>query len=257
MPSNIRIIPRLDIKGDNLIKGIHLEGLRVIGKPNDYAYQYYKDGADEIIYMDIVASLYGRNNLESIIKKTVKDIFIPITVGGGIRDIDDISLMLRAGAEKVAINSAITRNPDLITKAARKFGSQCIVASIEAKKNQHSWEVMIENGREKTGINAIDWAKKVNILGAGEILVTSIDMEGTKKGFDNQLVNDISSAVDIPVIASGGMGTIKDGVEVIQDSSADAVAIANVLHYKKLSIAEIRKGFKENGINIRDYNAKS
>lgn len=257
MSSNIRIIPRLDIKGANLIKGIHLEGLRVIGNPNDFAKKYYKEGADEIIYIDIVASLYGRNNLEDIIKSTVKNIFIPITVGGGINNTDDINLILRAGAEKVAINSAITRNPDLINKAALKFGSQCIVASIEAKKNESSWEVMIENGREKTGLDAIEWAKKVNSLGAGEILVTSIDKEGTKQGFDYELLEKISNSVDIPVIASGGMGTISDGVKVVQESNVDAVAIASILHYEKESISEIRKEFKNSGINVRDYNVKS
>jgi cyclase len=257
LSSNIRIIPRLDIKGANLIKGIHLEGLRVIGNPNDFAKKYYKEGADEIIYIDIVASLYGRNNLEDIIKSTVKNIFIPITVGGGINNTDDINLILRAGAEKVAINSAITRNPDLINKAALKFGSQCIVASIEAKKNESSWEVMIENGREKTGLDAIEWAKKVNSLGAGEILVTSIDKEGTKQGFDYELLEKISNSVDIPVIASGGMGTISDGVKVVQESNVDAVAIASILHYEKESISEIRKEFKNSGINVRDYNVKS
>ena len=257
MSSNIRIIPRLDIKGANLIKGIHLEGLRVIGNPNDFAKKYYKEGADEIIYIDIVASLYGRNNLEDIIKSTVKNIFIPITVGGGINNTDDINLILRAGAEKVAINSAITRNPDLINKAALKFGSQCIVASIEAKKNESSWEVMIENGREKTGLDAIEWAKKVNSLGAGEILVTSIDKEGTKQGFDYELLEKISNSVDIPVIASGGMGTISDGVKVVKESNVDAVAIASILHYEKESISEIRKEFKNSGINVRDYNVKS
>jgi imidazole glycerol-phosphate synthase subunit HisF len=254
--SNIRIIPRLDIKGANLIKGIHLEGLRVIGNPNDFANKYYKEGADEIIYMDVVASLYGRNNLEDIIKSTVKNIFIPITVGGGISSTDDINLILRAGAEKVAINSAITRNPDLIKQASLKFGSQCIVASIEAKKNENSWEVMIENGREKTGLNVIEWAKKVSSLGAGEILVTSIDKEGTRKGFDYDLLKKISNSVDIPVIASGGMGAINDGVKVVQESNVDAVAIASILHYKKESISEIRKVFKESGINVRDYHAK-
>ena len=256
MSSNIRIIPRLDIKGANLIKGIHLEGLRVIGNPNDFTNKYYKEGADEIIYMDVVASLYGRNNLEDIIKSTVKNIFIPITVGGGISNTDDINLILRAGAEKVAINSAITRNPDLIKQASLKFGSQCIVASIEAKKNENSWEVMIENGREKTGLDVIEWAKKVSSLGAGEILVTSIDKEGTRKGFDYALLKKISNSVDIPVIASGGMGAINDGVKVVQESNVDAVAIASILHYKKESISEIRKVFKESGINVRDYHAK-
>ena len=257
MTSNIRIIPRLDIKGPNLIKGIHLEGLRVIGNPNDFAKLYYNDGADEIIYMDIVASLYGRNNLHDIIKSTVKDIFIPITVGGGIKTIDDIDSILRSGAEKVAINTSITKDPNFIKKASRKFGSQCIVASIEAKKNNNSWEAMIENGREKTGLDVIDWAKKVCDLGAGEILLTSIDMEGTERGFDYELIKQVSNSVEIPVIASGGMGNTEHGISVIKESNADAVAIANILHYKKTSIHKIRDSFKDSGINVRNYEEKN
>jgi imidazole glycerol-phosphate synthase subunit HisF len=257
LSSNIRIIPRLDIKGQNLIKGIHLEGLRVMGNPNDFAKLYYNAGADEIIYMDVVASLYGRNNLHDIIKSTVKDIFIPITVGGGIKNLDDIDEILRSGAEKVAINTAITRDPEFITRASRRFGSQCIVASIEAKQNGSSWEVMVENGREKTNIDAIQWAEKLEKLGAGEILITSIDMEGTCKGFDNQLIKNISSIVNIPVIASGGMGSPLDGVKVINQSEADAVAIANILHYKKYTLHEIRKVFLEHNIKVREYNEKN
>lgn len=257
MPSNIRIIPRLDIKGTNLIKGIHLEGLRVIGNPNDFAKLYYNQGADEIIYMDVVASLYGRNNLHEIIKSTVKDIFIPITVGGGIKNIEDIDDILRSGAEKVAMNTSITKNPDLIKKASRKFGSQCIVVSIEAKKTESSWEVMVENGREKTGIDVIEWVETISKLGAGEILLTSIDMEGTTKGFDYDLIKKVSNIADIPVIASGGMGQPIDGVRAINDSGADAVAIANILHYKKYSIHQIRTLFQEHNLNVRSYEKRN
>jgi imidazole glycerol-phosphate synthase subunit HisF len=254
MTSNIRLISRLDIKGSYLIKGIHLEGLKKIGNPNVFAKKYYKDGIDEILYIDVVASLYGRNNLEEIIKSTVKDVYVPITVGGGIRSVEDVRKILKCGAEKVAINTAVTKNPDLIRQIIKRFGSQSIVVSIEAKKiANNKWEVYTENGREKTGIDVLDWARKVDDLGAGEILLTSIDNEGTLKGFDNNLVDMISKNVSIPVIASGGMGNIEHAVSVIKDANADAVAIANVLHYGELSVPEIRGKLIEKDINVREY----
>ncbi len=256
MTSNIRLIPRLDIKGPNLIKGIHLEGLRIIGDPNEYAKKYYSNGADEIIYMDTVASLYGRNNLKSIVKKTVKDVYIPITVGGGIRTIEDVKDTLRSGAEKVAINTAATKNPELIKQVSRKFGSQCMVLSIEAKKIQENkWEVYTENGREKTGMDVVEWAIKGCELEAGEILLTSIDKEGTRKGFDFDLINTVSKNVPIPVIASGGMGCYEDLEKVVVESFADAVAMADILHYDRLSISDIRKFCQKNKINVRNYEA--
>jgi cyclase len=254
MTSNIRLISRLDIKGSYLIKGIHLEGLKKIGNPNVFAKKYYKDGIDEILYIDVVASLYGRNNLEEIIKSTVKDVYVPITVGGGIRSIEDVRQILKCGAEKVAINTAVTKNPSLIRQIIKRFGSQSIVVSIEAKKIANSkWEVYTENGREKTGIDVLDWARKVDDLGAGEILLTSIDNEGTLKGFDNNLIDVISKNVSIPVIASGGMGNIDHAVSVIKDANADAIAIANVLHYGELSVSEIRDKLIEKDINVRKY----
>jgi len=254
MTSNIRLISRLDIKGSYLIKGIHLEGLKKIGNPNVFAKKYYKDGIDEILYIDVVASLYGRNNLEEIIKSTVKDVYVPITVGGGLRSIEDVRQILKCGAEKVAINTAVTKNPSLIRQIIKRFGSQSIVVSIEAKKIANSkWEVYTENGREKTGIDVLDWARKVDDLGAGEILLTSIDNEGTLKGFDNNLIDVISKNVSIPVIASGGMGNIDHAVSVIKDANADAIAIANVLHYGELSVSEIRDKLIEKDINVRKY----
>lgn len=254
MTSNIRLISRLDIKGSYLIKGIHLEGLKKIGNPNVFAKKYYKDGIDEILYIDVVASLYGRNNLEEIIKSTVKDVYVPITVGGGIRSIEDVRQILKCGAEKVAINTAVTKNPSLIRQIIKRFGSQSIVVSIEAKKiANNKWEVYTENGREKTGIDVLDWARKVDDLGAGEILLTSIDNEGTLKGFDNNLIDVISKNVSIPVIASGGMGNIDHAVSVIKDANADAIAIANVLHYGELSVSEIRDKLIEKDINVRKY----
>ena len=250
--SNIRLIARLDIKGPNLIKGIHLEGLRIIGDPQLFAEKYYFDGADELIYMDAVASLYGRNNLMEIVERTAEKIFVPLTVGGGVRSIEDFYSLLRAGADKVAINTAATKNPKLISQAAQRFGSQCVVLSIEAKRQLNgSWEAYIENGREKTGMDAIAWAKKGEDLGAGEILVTSIDQEGTRKGMDCELIQAIVNSVRLPVIASGGVGSPEDVVNAIKKGKADGVAIADVLHYDRYTLAEIRASVLESGIHVR------
>lgn len=250
--SNVRLIARLDIKGSNLIKGIHLEGLRVIGDPQDYARKYYESGIDELVYMDTVASLYGRNNLSNIVEHTARNIFIPLTVGGGIRSVDDVKKLLRAGADKVAINTAATQRPELIREVSRRYGSQCMVLSIEAKRiSENKWEVYTENGRQSTGLDVLEWAIRGAELGAGEILLTSIDQEGTQKGFDVELVRTISNAVSIPVIASGGMGTQKHMTEVINEGNADAVAMAHVLHYNKLSITDIRISAIENNIPVR------
>ncbi len=229
---NIRIIPRLDIKGPNLVKGIHLEGLRVIGKPEKFAKYYYENGADELLYMDVVASLYGRNSLDEIIQKTSKEIFIPLTVGGGLRTLADIRRVLRCGADKVSLNTAAIQRPELIKEAAEEFGSSTIVVSIEAiKMPDGSYEAYTDNGREKTGVDAIGWAKRVEELGAGEILLTSIDQEGTGRGFDFELVCTIAGLVSIPVIACGGAGNIEHIHQVISDAKADAVSIASILHY--------------------------
>lgn len=250
--SNIRLLARLDIKGSNLIKGIHLEGLRVIGDPNERAIQYYQDGADELLYMDTVASLYGRNNLSDIVKKTAENVFVPITVGGGVRSVDDVKQLLRCGADKVAVNTAATKSPQLITDISRRFGSQCMVLSIEAKRQSNgSWEVMTDNGREHTGLDVIAWAKQGQEMGAGEILLTSIDREGTRKGFDLQLIQQVSDAVTIPVIASGGMGSNQDMIDAVTTGQANAVAMADVLHYKRISLPEIRSAALDAGIHVR------
>ena len=239
---NLRIIPRLDIKGPNLIKGIHLEGLRVMGDPHEFALRYYEDGADELIYMDIVASLYGRNNLSDIIRRAANKIFIPITVGGGIRSVDDARHILRSGADKVAINTAAVNRPELISEISRKFGSQAMVLSIEAKKiSEGKWEAYTDNGREKTGLDVIQWASRGVELGAGEILLTSVDQEGTRKGFDNELIRQVRRIVSVPVIASGGMGKLEHGVEAAQLGEADAISMADMLHYRRTSIQEIRE----------------
>jgi len=250
--SHIRLLARLDIKGPNLIKGIHLEGLRVIGDPNEYAIQYYEAGADELLYMDSVASLYGRNNLSDIVKKTAANVFIPITVGGGIRSVDDVQELLRCGADKVAVNTAATKNPTLITQVSRRFGSQCMVLSIEAKRHSElGWEVMTDNGREHTGMSVVEWAKKGVSLGAGEILLTSIDQEGTKKGFDIPLIKAVSEAVSIPVIASGGMGKPEDLLPAVKIGMANAVAMADVLHYKRTTFSDIRVVALEANLQVR------
>lgn len=251
---NIRIIARLDIKGPNLIKGIHLEGLRVIGPPNEYALHYYLQGVDELIYMDCVASLYGRNHLGDIVKAAAKDIFVPITVGGGIRSVDDVVEILRVGADKVAVNTAAVADPGLISNIARRFGSQCMVLSIEAKQiAAERWEVYTENGREPTGLDVIEWAKKGVAMGAGEILLTSVDREGTRKGFDVDLVAAVSAEVSVPIIASGGMGNSGDLVTVVNTGGADGVAMADILHYKRAEIADIRSAAKSAGLKVRHY----
>lgn len=250
--ANLRLIARLDIKGPNLIKGVHLEGLRVIGDPQKHAREYYEQGADELIYMDIVASLYGRNNLTDIVRKAAHDIFVPLTVGGGVRSVDDVNMLLRVGADKVAVNTAAVARPGLITEVARRFGSQCMVLSIEAKRvAPDRWEAYTDNGREKTGLDVVDWARRAEKLGAGEILLTSVDQEGTRKGFDVLLVRAVSSVVSIPVIASGGMGTVDHLVEVAKQGGADAVAMADCLHYKRLNMGEVRVAAKAAGLGVR------
>lgn len=250
----VRLIARLDIKGPNLIKGVHLEGLRVIGSPNEHALRYYHQGADEIIYMDCVASLYGRNNLGDIIKAAAANMFIPMTVGGGIRSVEDATQILRCGADKVAVNSAAVQRPELIGEIARRFGSQCMVLSVEAMRlGPGKWEAYTDNGRERTGVDAIEWAKRGVALGAGEVLVTSIDKEGTRKGFDIPLVRAITEAVRVPVIASGGMGRAQDLVDVVHQGGADAVAMADILHYKRATIGEIRAAAIAADIDMRHY----
>jgi cyclase len=252
--NSIRLIARLDIKGSNLIKGVHLEGLRVIGSPNEHALRYYLQGADELIYMDSVASLYGRNHLGDIVRKAAKDIFIPITVGGGIRSIDNATEILRSGADKVAINTAAVNNPKLITDIARRFGSQCMVLSVEAKQvGSDRWEVYTDNGRERTGLDVLEWVKRGVAMGAGEVLLTSVDREGTRKGYDVALVSAVSSEVSVPVIASGGMGQPNDLVAVVDEGGANAVAMADILHYGRAEIADMRTVAKKSGFEVRDY----
>lgn len=244
----IRIIPRLDIKGPNLVKGIHLEGLRVLGKPERFARYYYEQGADELLYMDVVASLYGRNSLLDIVERTSKEIFIPLTVGGGLRTLDDIKAVLRAGADKVSLNTAAIGNPELIRQAARHFGSSTIVVSIEAiKKSDGCYEAYTDSGRERTGVDALGWAVRAAELGAGEIMITSIDREGTGRGFDVELTRKVSDSVGIPVIACGGAGTIGHVYDVIARGKADAVCLASILHYNFIRLHGNDDDFSDGG----------
>lgn len=251
---NLRLIARLDVKAPNLIKGVHLEGLRVIGDPQTHARRYYAAGIDEIIYMDCVASLYGRNSLTDLVRRTAEDVFIPLTVGGGLRSVADVGEMLRAGADKVAVNTAAIADPSLISRIAERYGAQCCVLSIEAKRRpgtSGAWEALTDNGREHSGRDVIAWAQEAERLGAGEILLTSVDQEGTTRGFDVELVAAVARAVRLPVIASGGMGTLDHLVEVVGRGGADAVAMAHVLHYGKLGLDEIRAAAATTGHFVR------
>lgn len=240
MKTLVRIIPRLDIKGPNLVKGVNFEGLRVLGNPESFARRYYLEGADELIFMDVVASLYGRGSLLDVVARTADKIFIPLTVGGGLRTIDDIKAVLRAGADKVALNTAAIRNPELIRTASRRFGSSTILVSIEAKKRSDGgYEAYVNFGRETTGVDALTWACQAVALGAGELMVTSIDNEGTGRGFDLELVRRVAEAVPVPVIAAGGAGSDADVSAVVTEARADAVALASILHYG--CFADLRK----------------
>lgn len=247
----MRVISRIDIKNEFVIKGIHLEGLRKVGNPNEMALRYYLNGVDEILFMDAVASLYDRNNLFHIVEAACKEIFIPITMGGGIRTLEDIHQCLQSGADKVAINTAAVNNPQFIQQASQRFGNQCIVASIEAKRVGNTWEAYIDNGREPTQLNVLDWAKKLEALGAGELLITSIDQEGTKRGFDNSLIAAVNQAVSIPVIACGGMGKVSDIANLLRVCVPSAIACASVLHYDLLPITDMKNAIADLGHPVR------
>jgi cyclase len=247
----MRVIARIDVKNEYAIKGIHLEGVRKVGDPNELALKYYIEGIDEIVFMDAVASLYDRNNLFKIIKSACAVIFIPVTIGGGIRTLDDIEKALHSGADKVAINTAAIRNPNFIRSASLKYGSQCIVGSIEAKRQTDGWEAYVDNGREKTGVDVLEWARELEQLGAGEILLTSIDQEGTQRGFEINLAKEVNRAVSIPVIVSGGMGQLRHISDLANQTCSSALACAACLHYNKISVLEIKNYMQQNQIEVR------
>lgn len=250
--NKLRVIARLDIKNEYVIKGIHLEGLRKVGDPNELAKKYYEQGIDEIIFMDAVAAYYDRNSLSHIIERACKDIFVPITVGGGIRTLEDIQTALNAGADKVAINTKAIQTPNFIEEASKIFGSQCIVSSIVAKKiSEDKWEAYTDNGREPTGVDVVKWAKKVEQLGAGEIMLTSIDKEGTKKGFDIKLNRVVSANVSIPIISSGGAGKNQDMIDLLSSANIDAIAMASILHYNLENIPDIKHFLEQNNLKVR------
>ena len=247
----VRVIARLDVKGSHVIKGIHLEGLRKIGDPVLLAKKYYQEGADEILFMDAVASLYERNNLFHIIEKACEQVFVPITIGGGIRTLNDINLALQSGADKIALNTAAVKNPALVVEASRTFGSQCIIGSIEAKRKGNSWEAYIDTGREETGLDAIQWARQLQELGCGEIMITSVDQDGTKKGFDVALVKAINEAITLPLIACSGAGTPAHFAALAKVTSVGAMAAASIFHYNLATLQQVKDELTLCGIEVR------
>ena len=250
----IRIIPCLDVDNGRVVKGINFVNLVDAGDPVKQAKFYSENGADEITFLDITATHEKRFAMVDIIERTANECLVPLTVGGGIRGVDDMKNFLSVGADKVSVNSSAIKEPNIITEGAMKFGNQCIVVAIDAKKIKNSWKVFINGGRVETGIDAIQWAKKVEKLGAGEILLTSMDRDGTKKGFDLELTKKISSSVEIPVIASGGIGKIDHFVDGVVKGGASALLAASVFHFGEFGISEVKKHLISKGINVRmDY----
>lgn len=244
MRVSMRLIARLDIKNEHVIKGIHLEGLRKVGDPNALARRYYEQGIEEIVFMDAVASLYDRNNLFHIVEAACRDVFVPIAVGGGMRSVEDVSKALGAGADKVVINTGAVQNIKLIEQVAHKFGSQCLVGSIEAKRQANGWNAYIDNGREPTNLDVVAWARTLQEAGCGEILLTSVDQEGTCRGFDIDLVEKVNAAVNRPIIVSGGYGKPDHLKALISRVEPSAVAFAAVLHYQRSSVDDLRAAAK-------------
>jgi len=248
-----RIIPCLDVKDGRVVKGVNFVNLRDAGDPVELAAAYDREGADELVFLDISASVEGRATMIEVVRRTAGEISIPFTVGGGISSTDDMKRLLRAGADKVGINTAAVRRPDLITEGARMFGAQCIVVAIDAKFNAEwgEWEVFTHGGRNGTGIKALEWAKEAQRRGAGELLLTSMDADGTKDGFDLALTAAVSAAVGIPVIASGGAGGARHFVDVFRDGRADAGLAASIFHYKEVTVREVKDALRAEGVNVR------
>ena len=253
--SRVRLIARLDVKDENLVKGIQYEGLRKLGDPHEFAVRYYRQGVDELLYLDTVASLYERNNLGDILRQATADVFIPITAGGGLRSVEDVAAILRAGADKAAINTAALRRPELIGEVARVFGSQCMVLSVQAKRRNPAdpsagWEAYYDNGREHSGRDVLEWAREGAERGAGEILLTSVDREGFQKGMDQDLIAAVTAQVEIPVIAAGGAQNA-ESLALAAENGADAVALGSALHYGKTSIPELKQALRNKGLEVR------
>ncbi|MBC2582832.1 imidazole glycerol phosphate synthase subunit HisF [Clostridium sp. DJ247] len=248
-----RIIPCLDVNMGRVVKGVNFVNLKDVGDPVEIAKAYNAEGADEIVFLDITATHEGRGTMIDVVKRTAEQVFIPLTVGGGIKDLEDFKNILRAGADKISVNSAAIRDPELISRAADRFGSQCVVVAIDARMRADNtgWNVVINGGRIDTGLDALEWAKKVEELGAGEILLTSMDADGTKAGYDIKLTNAITGAVNIPVIASGGCGNLEHFYEVFEQSGADAALAASLFHYRELSIKQVKEYLKEKHVEVR------
>jgi cyclase len=246
-----RIIPCLDVDRGRVVKGVHFVDIRDAGNPVENAQIYNKQGADEIIFLDITASSDQRDIIIDVVEKTAEEVFVPLTVGGGIRNLDDIRRILRAGADKVSVNTAAVKNPALVSEAADRFGSQCIVVAIDAKARDSSWEVFIHGGRTPTGMDVLDWAKKTEELGAGEFMLTSMDRDGTKDGYDLRLTRAVSDLVNIPVIASGGVGNLEHLYEGLTVGGADAVLAASIFHYNEFTVEDVKAYLKERGVNVR------
>ena len=248
-----RIIPCLDVKEGRVVKGVNFVGLKDVGNPVDLAEYYYKAGADELVFLDITATHEGRGIMRMVVEKVAEKIFIPFTVGGGLQNLEDIKEILRAGADKVSLNSAAVRDKQLIKKGAYYFGNQCIVLAVDAKKREDNtgWNVVINGGRIDTGIDALRWIEEGVRLGAGEILLTSMDADGTKKGFDIELTKSVSNITNVPVIASGGCGSLEHFYEVFKDEAADAALAASLFHYGELSVEEVKKYLKDKNISVR------
>lgn len=246
-----RIIPCLDVKDGQVVKGIHFVGLKEVGDPVALAKKYYSDGADELVFLDISATVEKRKTMVDVVRRVAKEIFIPFTVGGGISTIEDVRAMLMAGADKVSLNSAAIRNPSLIEEASKRFGNQCIVLAVDAKKrvDNTGWNVYVEGGRKDTGIDCMEWILKGVSLGAGEILLTSMDADGTKEGFDLELYKAVSKIVNVPVIASGGCGKLEDFKSALEVS--DAALAASIFHYEESSVQNVKKYLKEEGVAVR------
>ena len=248
-----RIIPCLDVHNGRVVKGVNFVNLKDAGDPVEIAAAYDALGADELVFLDITASSDSRNIVVDMVRRVAQKVFIPFTVGGGIRTVEDFRMLLREGADKISINSSAINTPQLISDAADKFGSQCVVVAIDAKKrdDQSGWDVYVKGGRENTGLDLIEWVTKCENLGAGEVLLTSMDADGTKAGYDLDMLNAVCNAVDIPVIASGGCGSIQDIIEVFEKTDVDAALVASLFHFNEATVEEVRNECRKHGINVR------